>query len=259
MHGSTYRNENPPFGSLGVDTTTNVASESRTAASPSVVAESLPSHSRISSSKPGSVTGGKPFLIASTLPLSVSTPVTRKPRAPNDAPHGAPSFPNPITEIDFSMRLPSETWPSQQNSQPSIFQLCKIRSYLITGGQSGPGISYRPRSKTFLALYQKKRTFGTRPSVASSRSSLSMIQPNFSALSSALAISSHRPLNRVACCKLSESPCSRKPPISESTVYSCACRKKRAHSSKSLAYRHAASTCPPALSHKLRRQNVASC
>src|SRR5260370_32865978 len=198
--------------------------------------------------------------MASTFFLSTSTALTPNPLAAKQAASGAPSFPSPITEIVFSMILPSEQMPAISSS-PHLtnLQFREKRSYLIIGGQSGPGISYNARSRNFLPVYQKNRTFGTCCIAELIPKSLSISDPPLPALSSARAMASQRSLNLSACCKLSESACSRKPPINESTVYSCACRKKRTHSSKSLAYRHAASTCPPAFSHKLRRQNVDAC
>src|SRR5215475_4960419 len=101
--GSTDFSEKPPPASRGVFTMMNVASDARTAASVSVVADSLPLDSVINSCNPGSCTGALPALIASTFFASRSTDVTRNPFAAKHADIGEPNFPSPITEIAFTM------------------------------------------------------------------------------------------------------------------------------------------------------------
>ena len=63
-------------GSLGVGTTINVTSDASTAAPRSLVAVSRPLAACNRSARPGSNTGGRPLLRASTFRASTSTPIT---------------------------------------------------------------------------------------------------------------------------------------------------------------------------------------
>src|SRR5271155_3030354 len=104
--GNAYLRENPPPGSLGVATIIKVASDSRTAASQLCEAFRLARPSWINSARPGSCTGARPLLMASTLTASRSTACTWNPRAAKHAAMGEPNLPKPMTETDFTMRLP---------------------------------------------------------------------------------------------------------------------------------------------------------
>ena len=112
---STWERENPPSFSLGVGSKMNVTSEFQTASSQLRVARSLAPDLRISSSSPGSKTGGRPSLTDRIFSSSISTPMTSKPFAARQAANGAPSFPRPKIEIRCE-RL-SEIFPSINDSR----------------------------------------------------------------------------------------------------------------------------------------------
>src|SRR4029077_16187998 len=93
--------------------------------------------------------------MASTFLLSTSTAVMRNPLAAKHAASGAPSFPSPTTEIEFSMILPSEL--CLQSRIPSLHQLPVLRK-AITADHRRPVRArnlVQPAKQVFLARVPK--------------------------------------------------------------------------------------------------------
>lgn len=116
-----------------------------TASPISCVATRRPSAWLINSSSPVSKTGARFRLMASTFRGSASTPMTRRPLAAKHAASGAPSLPNPITEMAFPGFLSSSLLSSKT---APILHLTDARSLRSSRrSEKTPSTPERPRVK----------------------------------------------------------------------------------------------------------------